>query len=213
MLQFGIVAEVDEQAQRQAGGVEIIDDLGAMFIRQCGNGFEFQENRVVANKIRNENLLEGLAFVLDLEPPLGGERNALKLHLDFEAFLIDGFEEPAAFFVIDLETRADDSVTFVAKEDFRHDGSFFMGCGVLPANDADDANPENDEHSRDWCDSWAQIVHGLPANDTDDANLEKYSHSRDWRDSRANAFHLSRGARDGQQGRIIASRSMQTVLG
>ena len=41
----------------------------------------------------------------------------MKAHLDFEAFLIHRFHEPASFVFVDLETRFEDLVSLLLKNE------------------------------------------------------------------------------------------------
>ncbi len=60
---FGIMPEIDKQAQLIVGGVQIVDHLCSMFIAKGGHGFQFYDYFIIANKIRYILLLKGFAFV------------------------------------------------------------------------------------------------------------------------------------------------------
>ncbi len=53
VLHFARRAEVDEKAKTMAGGFEIVVNLSAVFVRQVGNGLEFDNDFLVADEIRN----------------------------------------------------------------------------------------------------------------------------------------------------------------
>ena len=66
MLHFWIVTEVDEKPDFQRGRFQIVHKLGAMFGREMGDGFEFDEDIVAAEEIRDIGLLEGLSPIGEL---------------------------------------------------------------------------------------------------------------------------------------------------
>lgn len=51
------MSKVDQKAQLHSGCIQIVEHLRAMLIDEIGNGFELDDNLVLANKIRFENFL------------------------------------------------------------------------------------------------------------------------------------------------------------
>jgi len=51
-------SEVDEEAEFHAGGFEVIEDLRAMLVGEIRHGFEFENDLVVANHIRDEGVAQ-----------------------------------------------------------------------------------------------------------------------------------------------------------
>src|SRR5881396_1815730 len=51
VLNLWVVTEVHQQSKLMAGCTEIVQDLGAMFIRQRGDGLDFNDDFIVTDKI------------------------------------------------------------------------------------------------------------------------------------------------------------------
>ena len=118
--------EIHEQAESVAGGVEIIEHLGTMLIRQRRHRLDLQDDLLEADEIRLESLTKRPAFVAQWQMRLRRERNALQTQLNFQTLLIDGLSEAATFLVIDLKARPLDpeALVFIEVEDVTH--SVFM---------------------------------------------------------------------------------------
>src|ERR1700704_2346878 len=104
VFQFGIVAEVYEQPEFTAGGTEIVQKLRAVLIDQCRNGFDFDNDPVVADEIGGERLKEGLVAISHGPRGLPPDWNALRFHLHFIALVVNGFEKAAAFLFVNGKT-------------------------------------------------------------------------------------------------------------
>jgi hypothetical protein len=105
-----MVTEVHEQAQFEASGVEIIQDLGAVFIHEAGNRLQFDDNLIEADKISDKSLLEGMTFVFKPQNSLRNERRSLESEFELQALLKHRLEKSTAFFFIYLKTGTDDFV-------------------------------------------------------------------------------------------------------
>ena len=59
-----IMTEVREQAQFAAGCAEIIQELRTVFICQGGDGFDLEDDLVIANEVRGERLNKSTSAIL-----------------------------------------------------------------------------------------------------------------------------------------------------
>jgi hypothetical protein len=108
MFKLRIMPEVDQQGQPLSRCFEIVDRLGTMLIRQLLDGFDFHDDIAKTNKIRHIGLLQGLAFVIQLETGLFSKWNALTLEFQCQAFLIDPLQKPAALLLVHFDTGPHD---------------------------------------------------------------------------------------------------------
>jgi hypothetical protein len=53
VLEFRMVAKVDKKFQLQASRIQVVQQLSPMFIRQDGNGFQFQDDLLKTDKVSN----------------------------------------------------------------------------------------------------------------------------------------------------------------
>ena len=100
--------------------MQVVDNLGAMFIGQLGHRLEFQDDFLEANDVWDEGMLEPSSFVEQWKLILGVEWDAQKFKFSFKTFLIDGFSESAAFDLIDLKARTTNAVRFVRIDELAH---------------------------------------------------------------------------------------------
>ena len=103
--------EVDQQPKPIPGGLEVIVDLSTVLICQFRDRLQFDDDLAETNKVRHIALLQAPAFVAQLQARLGTERNLDQTQFDLQTLLINGFEKPAPFLVVDLETSPDQRVT------------------------------------------------------------------------------------------------------
>src|ERR1700681_3824264 len=113
VFHFGIVAEVYEQPEFTAGGAKIVQKLRAVLIDQCRNGFDFDNDPIVADEIGGERLNESTVAISQGLRRLRQERHALRFKFNFQALVVNGFEKAAAFLFVNGKTRADDGVALV----------------------------------------------------------------------------------------------------
>jgi hypothetical protein len=89
------MSEVDEQPEAEAGRLQIVEDLCAVFVGQFPHRLQLNDDPLETYEIRLAHLLECPAFVRERQFGLSDERNALQLELDRQALLVRGFEESA----------------------------------------------------------------------------------------------------------------------
>ena len=61
---FGNMAEIDEQAGPETCRLEMIVKFGAVLVDQLGDSFQFHDDRVVANQVRDVILPQKMIVVL-----------------------------------------------------------------------------------------------------------------------------------------------------
>ena len=125
-FQFRVMAKVDEQAKAMPCGVEIIDDLGAVLVRQRRDGFQLDQNLVKAHHVGHIALLKRLPLVRQRNGHLRAKRDVLKSQLQFQAFLIHALQKPTAFLFVNLEARSDDALRLVFVNEFAHESAPFV---------------------------------------------------------------------------------------
>ena len=65
-LEF-VAAEIDEQAVLQAGGFQIAEDLGHVFVNYLTDSFEFDDEPAVHKEVGIVFAQQGAVFIIDLE--------------------------------------------------------------------------------------------------------------------------------------------------
>lgn len=90
-----------------AGGVEVVDDLGLMFGLDCFDGFEFDKNFVFYEKIGVEGA-DVLAAKDDLNLFLSFDRQKYLKQGNLECFFVNRFKKTAAKLIDHFEGTADD---------------------------------------------------------------------------------------------------------
>jgi hypothetical protein len=109
-FEFGIGAEIHEEADFVSGGVEIIDELRGMFRCERGNGFDFYQNGVEAVEVRDVFVIQRFSPVSDFKWLLRREGDCGQREFTLEAFLINRLQESAAHTTMDFHARTDDFV-------------------------------------------------------------------------------------------------------
>ena len=64
ILNFWVMAEVDEQTELEIGCAKVVQDLRPMLVGEYRNGFDFHDDLLVAYKIRLINLSESSSSVI-----------------------------------------------------------------------------------------------------------------------------------------------------
>jgi hypothetical protein len=113
VFELRIMPKIDKEGDFIPGRTEVIDYLGAVFIGQHGNGLEFHNDFLKADKVWFVVLIEWMAFVFQVQWFLGDERNALQAKFKLHAFLIHGLQKTAALNFVNLKASANDAVSFV----------------------------------------------------------------------------------------------------
>src|SRR5271157_1252135 len=103
-------AEVQQEANRQAGCFQVVQDLGLMDRAQLGQGFQFDDDRLETEEI---GLVEGaeLSPLVDnreLDLPLKGDPD--QSQLDGHRLLVNRFQETMPELPMNLHRGSDDRV-------------------------------------------------------------------------------------------------------
>ena len=98
-----VVAEIDEEGELEAGGLEVILHLGTMGVRQLLHGFDLDDDFVVADEVGDVFAFELGAFVVELEARLRDGGHAAAAKLDFETLLINGLQKACPLVLIDFK--------------------------------------------------------------------------------------------------------------
>jgi len=102
---FGLL-EVDPESNGEFRGVQIIQALGQMFVREPFGALQFDDEFVFDQQI-GEVLTHNMLFVHDRETNLSPRRNPSKLQFLQHGAFIDFFQEPASQRIRNLVRSAD----------------------------------------------------------------------------------------------------------
>jgi len=89
---------------------EIVLHLGSMFIRQLCHRFEFEDDLLKTNEVRNVGREQRSAFVFQGQRSLGNVQNALEAQFKFHTLLVNRLKKSAAFLSINFEASTSDFV-------------------------------------------------------------------------------------------------------
>lgn len=109
-------SKIDEQAELQASGVEVVQELRPMLGREISYGLQLHDDGAKADEVCLIELAKGLPLVRKGKGLSGDKRNLAGGELNRQAFLIHGFKEAGAHVPIDLEYRSLDLKDFVRVE-------------------------------------------------------------------------------------------------
>ena len=112
------MAEVHKQAQFATGCAEVIQELRAVLIDQGGDGFDFEDDLVMANEVRGERLNESTPAILQSPRSLRLKWDSLQFQFDLQALVINRLEKAAALLFVNGKTRADDGIAFILIKQF-----------------------------------------------------------------------------------------------
>lgn len=83
-----------------------------MLIAQHGDGFDFENNFLVANEVWKKCLDKGASAIFQGPRRFRQKRDLLEFKLNFQAFVVNRFMKTAPFVPINGKTCADDGVAF-----------------------------------------------------------------------------------------------------
>ena len=114
----GMMAEIDEQADAMAGGLEIIVNLRAMLIGEFAQRLQLHDHLVEADEVGLELAAELAALVFEFEPWLLDKQNALQCELQLQALLIHRLDKAAALLLVNLEARTTNGKRLLLQNQF-----------------------------------------------------------------------------------------------
>jgi hypothetical protein len=126
VLELGIVAKVDEEAEAEAGGLEVIMDLGAVPVGELGNGLDFEDDLVETDEVGLVGLLQEPSLIPQLQISLRVERDPAHPQLQFQALVVDGFEKASPLLVVHFKARSHDPIALVRIDDLHPRPSSFV---------------------------------------------------------------------------------------
>jgi hypothetical protein len=118
-LDFGVMAEVDQEAELEVGRAEIVEDLSLVLFGKIFGRLEFDDDLAITDEIRNVAMLQRRPFVAEKEIVLRLIGDAASLKFEFEALLIHGFQKAGTHLTIDFEDCALQGVAFIAIDQIR----------------------------------------------------------------------------------------------
>ena len=112
MLEAFKIAEVDEQAELETRGLQVVEDLGFVFGCKGGKGFGLNDDLPVTDKIGEIALDERLAFVDDGKRFFLFKWDSRAFEFDSKSFLVDAFKIAGTKCVVNLHATPNDLISF-----------------------------------------------------------------------------------------------------
>ena len=110
------MAKIDEQTKLKAAGFKVIENLSAMLVREFGDGLQFDDYFLVADKIGEIFLIENSASIFQRQSRLRDCRDAAVLEFNAETFLVYRLVEAAALVFANCKAGANNGVTFILED-------------------------------------------------------------------------------------------------
>src|SRR6476659_5488665 len=104
--------EVHQQGQFAARGAQIVQNLCAVVINQRGHRLDLDNDFFIADEIRGKCLNECTPAILQRLRWFREKWNAVGFELNFQTFVVYGFEKTAALVFVDSKAGANDGVAF-----------------------------------------------------------------------------------------------------
>lgn len=103
-------SEVDQQTFGEAGGFEVVNDLGFFSAGEGLERFQFNDDVSKANEVGSVDALKFFAPIANDEIAFAFERGGGGFKLHLQRFLVDGFQKAVAEFGVDPHGGSDDCV-------------------------------------------------------------------------------------------------------
>jgi len=113
VFEFWESSEIHEKAQRVAGRVKVVEDLGTVLVGERGDGLDFQNDCLVADEVGDKAMTQNAVTIGERKLGLRLNRDFEELEFDLQALLINRFSEPAALRLVDGEACPHDGVALV----------------------------------------------------------------------------------------------------
>jgi hypothetical protein len=125
-LQSTVGAKIHEQAEFEAGYLEVVVDLGAVLVGQGFDRLEFDDDFIEAKQIERVGVTQGYAAISDRKISLGIEEDFAMGEFDLHAVLVNRFHVAVTLCGMHRHACAVDQVGFFFVEDgFGHGGESF----------------------------------------------------------------------------------------
>jgi hypothetical protein len=117
VFQFGVMAEVDEKPKFKPARFQVIKNLSVLLVSQFGDGLQFDDYFVVADKIREIFLVENSASIFKGQSRLRNCWDAAMLEFNAQTFLIHRLVKAAALVFVNFEAGANNGITFLLEDE------------------------------------------------------------------------------------------------
>ena len=107
------MAEIHEEAESEAAGVEITQNLSTVRVHKTLHGFDLENDSSEADKVRNEFLHQPLPFVLKGQLRVRNGRESSQSQLDLQTLLVNGLLEATPLLLVNLKASTQDGVTLL----------------------------------------------------------------------------------------------------
>ena len=113
------MAKVDEKPKFKPAGFQVIENLSAMLVHQFGEGLQFNDYFVVADKIGEIFLVENSASIFKGQSGLRDCWDVAILEFNAKTFLINRLVKAAALVFVNFEAGANNGVALLFKDQVR----------------------------------------------------------------------------------------------
>ena len=123
VLQFRVMAKVEQEAKLKAARFQVIENLSSMLVSEFGDGLQFDDYFVVADKIGEIFLAENSASILKGQSRLRDCWNASgsgRIEFNAETFLVNRLVKAAALFFVNFEAGANNRIRFIFEDEVWH---------------------------------------------------------------------------------------------
>ena len=124
LFNFGMMAEIDQQAKPFPGCLQIIDHLGSVLIIELFNRLDLQYDFIKTQEIRFIGLPQFSTLVIKPDPGFLSKWDFPHRKFKRQAFLVDRLKKPISFVCIYLEASPDNSITLL----FEDNSLFHFSC-------------------------------------------------------------------------------------
>ena len=125
-FELAVAAEVEEEADSEAGGFEIVEELGVFVAGELVERLQLDDDLPVTYEVDLVFLGKAMPFVGDVERFFGFKRYAAGAQFDLHGFLIHFFEEARPEGTMQFDGRPGDGIGLILQNQFRH------GCRLGP---------------------------------------------------------------------------------
>ena len=104
------ITEIDEDAESEAGGFEVVVELSPVNIIEDFDSFDLDDDLGVGYEVGLVILGKTIALVIDFQFGLFDEGDLTSLEFEAESLLVYCFEKSAAELVVDIKTCSNEGV-------------------------------------------------------------------------------------------------------
>ena len=117
VLQFWVMTKINEETKLEVAGLQVVQDLSAMLVRQLTDSFQFDDDFFVADKIGKVFLAQDPIPIFERQAWQSDCRNVRVFEFDAKAFLINRLIKSTPFVFVNLKACSNNGVAFVLEDE------------------------------------------------------------------------------------------------